>query len=124
MKIEQIACPRSVPNSHPFLTKLFLLFAKVWKASYWRLKTSLLIRAVHVGFTNWKYLLCVCFLGMLMSCDMGRNSQICHFMGSIAIKIYRHSCGFFLLDKVNGLHLKGKNSMLKSQEMPFPGFNF
>ena len=25
-KIEQIACPRNVPNSHPFLTKLLLLF--------------------------------------------------------------------------------------------------
>ena len=72
-KIEQNACPRSVPNSHPFLTKLLLLFAKVWKASYWRLKTSLLIRAVHIGFTNWQYLIYVCFLGMLTSSDMGRN---------------------------------------------------
>ena len=122
-KIEQIACPRNVPNSHPFLTKLLLLFAKVWKASYWRLKTSLLIRAVHVGFTYWQYLFCVCFLGMLMSSDMGRNSQICHFMPSIAIKMYCHSC-VFLLSKVNRLGLKGKNSMLKSQEMLFPSFSF
>ena len=90
-KIEQIACPRNVPNSNRFLTKLLLIFAKVWKASY-----SLLIRAVHVGFTTWQYLFCACFLGMLMSSDMGRNSKICHFMRSIAIKIYRHSCVSYL----------------------------
>ena len=59
-----------------------------------------------------------------MSSDIGRNSQICHFMRSIAIKIYHHSCVFFLLSKVNRLGLKSKNSMLKSQEMPFPSFNF
>ena len=58
-----------------------------------------------------------------MSSDMGRNSQIFHFMPSIAIKIYCHSC-VFLLSKVNRLGLKGKNSMLKSQEMRFPSFNF
>ena len=28
----------------------------------------------------------VCFLGMLMSPDMGQNSQICHFLRSIPIK--------------------------------------
>ena len=58
-KIEQIACPRNVPNSHPILTKLFLLFAKVWKASYWRLKTSLGVSMSDSQIGNICFVSCV-----------------------------------------------------------------
>ena len=95
-KIEQISCPRNVPNSHPFLTKLLLLFAKVWKASYWRLKTSLLIRAVHVGFTNWQYLFCVCFLGMLMSSDMGETAKFAILCAALRLKYIAIHLFFFI----------------------------
>ena len=56
---------------------------------------------------DWQYLFCVCFLSMLMSPDIGRNSQISNFLKNFAITFITIK-DVFLLNKANCFFLKVK----------------